>query len=411
MDFATLSNEQLADSLRSLMSSPGDDGAIDQLQDAVQSLQVHRVELEMQNRTLQETRIELEHSVQRYSDLYDWLPISYVTLTPSGCIVEANLTAAEWLHCERPRLIGSYLRSYIDADDAVRLAAHLQSCRQDADRQMLEVTLRVADGSTIPVQLSSRATYSAERECRIRTAMTDISQLKQAQQQLQEINREQEAFNYSISHDLRAPLVTISNFARIVMSEHLDKLDEEGQGMLQRVESAALRLEEMLQQLLEYSRLGRAEMVMQTVPLDETVDAMLLENRCMIQYRKAEVTVDHPLPVVIGSRIILSQVLTNLFTNALKYVAPGEPPRVHISAEVRPTTVVVKVADHGIGIDPQHSERIFRIFERLHNRSTYPGSGVGLAIVRRAVERMRGRAWVESEPGKGSCFSVELPKA
>jgi signal transduction histidine kinase len=138
---------------------------------------------------------------------------------------------------------------------------------------------------------------------------------------------------------------------------------------------------------------------------------MLIEHRALLEERRADVAVAPSLPAVRGCVPILNQVLSNLLTNALKYTREGENPVVRISAETRNRTIVLRVADRGIGIDRRHHERIFRIFERLHGYSKYPGSGVGLAIARRAVERMHGRIWVESQPDQGSCFCIELPKA
>lgn len=180
--------------------------------------------------------------------------------------------------------------------------------------------------------------------------------------------------------------------------------------MMHRIEGAAMRMEATLKNLLDYSSLAREEVLLETVPVAEVVRDLLIEHRGVIQEKRAVITVAPALPAVRGSRLILNQLLANLLTNALKYTQPGEAPRVQFDAEVHGDIVRLKVSDEGIGIDRQHHERIFRIFERLHGYSRYPGTGVGLAIARRAVERMNGRIWVESELGKGSCFNIELPK-
>jgi len=375
----------------------------------VHALQVHRIELEMQNRALRETQAELEQAVRRYSDLYDHLPIGYVTVSPQGRIVEANLAAGELMRRERSRLIGCYLRRFFDEEDAARFAQHLDSCTDSVHATVFEAELKPENAPATYVQLSSRRVpTSPDAEPLIRVAITDVSKLKRTQQLLEDVNREQEAFNYSISHDLRAPLVTISNFARIVLADHSETLDGEAQMLLKRMESAAVRLDVMLRQLLEFSRLGRQEIILDSVNWEDVLNEVLVENRAMIEYRKGEVRLEPPFGHVYGSHLILSQVVTNLLTNALKYTAPDKTPRIRISAEIRESVVVLRVQDDGIGIESKDQERIFRVFERLHNQMTYPGSGVGLAIVRRAVERMNGRVWVESTPHEGSCFFVEL---
>src|SRR4051812_35476216 len=158
MDLTNLSSEELARNLQSLQRSPADGmtETEEQLQEVVQELHVHRIELEMQNRTLRESQAELESALQRYTDLYDHLPIGYVTLTASGCIMHTNLTAAGWLRRDRPRLIGTYMSGFFDAFDAGRFAAHLESCLKNGYESLPDVTLRIDSGLMLTVQLSSR---------------------------------------------------------------------------------------------------------------------------------------------------------------------------------------------------------------------------------------------------------------
>jgi signal transduction histidine kinase len=139
------------------------------------------------------------------------------------------------------------------------------------------------------------------------------------------------------------------------------------------------------------------------------IKELLIEHRAIVQERQAEIIVERPVPNVLGCATILNQVFANLLTNALKYTEPGRAPQVRVFGERQNTRVILRVMDNGIGIEPRYHERIFQVFERLHGYSYYPGTGVGLAIARRAVQRMSGRIWVESELGKGSCFCVELP--
>jgi PAS domain S-box-containing protein len=411
MDLRTYSNQELAQTLRELQRpSETVEQRADRLEDLVQELQVHRIELEMQNRALQETQAELELAVRRFADLYDHLPLGYLTVSAEGKIEQANLAAADLLGRERPALAGVFVRSFLDAYDAGRFAAHLENCLESGQQSTLELKLRLRDGTTRGVQFTSRrAPVPPGMPAHVHIGISDISQLKQVQRTLEEINQEQEAFNYSISHDLRSPLVTINNYARIVLTDHAQQLDDEARGMLRRIQSAASRMEDTLRHLLHYSSLSREEITLSPVNVDDVVRELLLEHSAMILERQGDVLVDRPLPTVRACRVVLSQVLANLLTNALKYTRPGEAPSVRIFAEETENTVVLKVADQGIGIDPAHHERIFRVFERLHGR--YPGTGVGLAIARRAVERMGGRIWVNSELGCGSCFSVELPRA
>lgn len=408
-----LTKEQLAHDPRELqpqLRTPSEVGS-ERLQRAVPELQVQQVALEMQNRALQDVRQELEDSLRRHADLFDHLPIGYIMVSEAGEIGCANPAALELLRAAREDVVGGSLGKFLDAYDAGRFAAHVEACARSGRPAALELTLRLRDGSVASVQLSSRTPPRREgQEAQVHIAITDVTDLKRTQRTLEEINREQDAFSYSISHDLRAPLVTISNYARIVLSDHGEQLGEEARDMLRRIENASLRMEETLKHLLEYNTLARDELVVQPVNMNAVVRDLLIEHRALVHETAAQVSVEPELPVVRASPAIMNQVLSNLLTNALKYTAPGVAPRVHISGTAGERTAVLRVADEGIGIESKHHDRIFRIFERLHGYSRYPGSGIGLAIARRAVERMDGRIWVESSPGKGSCFYLELPK-
>lgn len=410
--FDTLSNEQLDQRLRGLQRDAAMRGEIDELQATIQELQVHRIELELQNRALRETQEELEHAVQRYADLYDNLPIAYLTVSPKGQIIGANRAAEEWLRITKLGQFGRFLGNYLDAYDAGRFAAHLEICGQSGGPLTIELTLRPGPGQAVPVQITSRlASAGRDAAPRVHLAITDLSKQKRAQRLVEDVNREQETFNHSISHDLRAPLVTINNYAAIVLSDFSEAMDPQARKMIERIRVAAQRMEDTLKRLLDYGSLAREEVVPEPVNTDNLITDLLIEQREQIELQNADVLVDRPLPTVLGARDMLGHVFGNLLSNALKYTQPGESPKVRIFGETTDTHALIKVVDQGIGIDPKYHERIFKVFERLHGYSRYPGSGVGLAIARRAVERMHGRIWCESEPGKGSCFCVELPRA
>jgi len=412
MDLSSASNEQLRQNLqaRDRTARGADAQQKHELERTIEELRVHRVELEMQNRALREAQSELEYAIQRYADLYDHLPIGYVTLSPCGEIVEANLTAATWLGVERSELRGMFLSRFLNPFDAGRFAVHLETCARTATERIFETTMRVQSGAMIPVQFSSRPGPSArDGATQILVAMTNVAQLKQTQQLISEIQREQDALGDSISHDLRSPLITIGTYAKIILTEHTATLAPDVKHMMERVDRAAQRMEATLRQLLAYSVLVREDATPQRVELDEVVQGVLREFRTQTEASGATVEVQRPLPAVRGCPRLLAPALGNLLSNALKFTATGQLAHVTIAAESRGEFVILKVTDRGIGIEPQHHERIFGVFDRLHGYSTYPGTGVGLAIVRRAVERMHGRVWVESEKGKGSCFHIMLP--
>lgn len=409
MEYSELSDQDLQQHLADvLLAAERDTFQVDGQVGA--AVRLHRLELEMQNRHLCTTRAELEHAIHRYADLYDHLPIACLKLTSSGRIVEANATAANWFGFEHSRVIGTYLRQYVRSCDRERYAAQLDLCVRSGKPASINVILEPDAEIRTPIQLSFRPVTVRNGSPEVHAALTDISALKRAEAELQQVNAEQEAFNYAVSHDLRSPLLTISNFARILSEEHAPQLNEEGRRIVERIEKAAIRMDEMLRGVLTLSRLSRATLTTENVPLELAINDALVQNRAAVEATTAEVIVERPLATVSACATLVSQVMAQLLTNALKYARPEVPPRVRISAETMPSTVIVKIADEGIGIAPQYLERIFHVFEQLHPRGRYAGNGIGLAIVRRAVQRMNGRVWAESNPGHGSCFFVELPR-
>ncbi len=240
---------------------------------------------------------------------------------------------------------------------------------------------------------------------------TRSAELERLTSELQEANSAMEAFTHSVSHDLRAPLRAMWGFAEALQEDYGEKLDEPGRRYTRSVMDAARRMDELIEDLLAYSRLSRVEMELAPVDLEATVREVVHEVCTGDQRRKKSVTVTPPLPSVIAHRLTLVQVLTNLLSNALKFVAPGTRPQIRVFAEERDRRIRLWVEDNGLGIAPHHHKRIFLPFERLHGPEPYPGTGIGLAIVRKGVERMGGTAGVDSEPGRGSRFWIELPAA
>ncbi len=227
--------------------------------------------------------------------------------------------------------------------------------------------------------------------------------------ELKEANRELEAFVYSVAHDLRSPLRAIQGFSNILLDDPADGLGEKGKGFLQKINRSARQLDVLTGDLLAYSRLKNAQITLVPVDLQRVVARARELLSHQIEDSKAEIVLDEPLPVVLAHESALDQVVTNLLGNAVKYVAAGTQPKIRISAQNRAGWVRMAIADNGIGIAPENHDRIFKVFERLEHGKDYTGTGVGLAIVQKAVQKMGGRLGVESNAGEGSTFWVELP--
>lgn len=293
----------------------------------------------------------------------------------------------------------------LDITTQKRAEAVLRQYTQELEEQVRRRT----------AELQERVAEAARLNRALTNLLEDLQaanrKLAATTRRLEEANQELEAFVYSVSHDLRAPLRAMEGFAQVLLEDYSPSLDPTARDYTQRIVDAAKRMNVLINDLLNYSRIGRQEMRLLPVPLDRAVGTVLEELASLLQEREAVVEVEQPLPEVWAHETILVEVLMNLVENALKFVAPGVRPQVRLWAEEADSRVRLWVEDNGIGIAPEHQERIFHIFERLHGRETYPGTGVGLAIVRRGVERMGGRVGVESEVGKGSRFWVELRKS
>ena len=265
----------------------------------------------------------------------------------------------------------------------------------------LVIVREICDQLAIAIQQASLfgqlQNYSLELEARVaqRTA------------QLEDINQELKAFTYSISHDLKAPLRAIQGFATAIAEDYEDKLDDLGKEYTKRLVSSARQMEQLIQDLLTYSRLSRAEIQIQTVDLNLIVDNAIAQLEAELAKTQAQIVVDRPLLNILGNKTILMQIVNNLLSNAIKFVASEIVPQVHIWTETRGDRARLWVEDNGIGIEPPHQNRIFRVFERLHGGEAYSGTGIGLAIVKKGMERLDGNFGVESSLNKGSRFWIE----
>lgn len=227
---------------------------------------------------------------------------------------------------------------------------------------------------------------------------------------LQHMVEELEAFSYSVSHDLRAPLRVLDGYAQALVEDYGPSLEPGAKDLLNRISRTAQRMDRLTQDVLAYTRVSRAELTLEPVNLDTLLPAVIDQYPSLVASRHL-IRLRRPLGAVVGHGPSLIQCFSNLLENALKFVREGEVPQVEIYAESRGTRLRVTVQDHGVGIPPMHQKRIFGMFERATAHSRVPGTGIGLAIVKKAAERMGGSVGVQSEPGEGSRFWLDLAKA
>ncbi len=257
-----------------------------------------------------------------------------------------------------------------------------------------------------PLKQTQEALRQANEELELRI-QARTAELVQANAELVRSNQELEQFAYVASHDLREPLRKIKSYTDLLVKRYQGQLDEKADKYITHITEGATRMQVLITDLLIYSRVTRGELSLEPTDLGAVLNQALIDLSTTIQESKALIATD-PLPTVRANRSQMGQLLQNLIANAIKFRA-SQPPQIQIKAALHEQFWTISVQDNGIGIDPQYAERIFVIFQRLHTKDKYLGTGIGLAICKRIVERHGGRIWVESELGRGTTFSFTLP--
>jgi signal transduction histidine kinase len=270
----------------------------------------------------------------------------------------------------------------------------LQRDEQGRPTAILEINRDVTDQSRVQKELRESHNQLEQRVAE-RTA------------KLQETIGDLEAFSYSLSHDMRAPLRAMSGFADAVLTDYAQRLDSTGVDFLRRIARGAHRLDLLIRDVLSYSRTAKAAFVPVPVDLDRLLTE-LISDYPQLQQRGVHITIQTPLGLVLGHEAFLSQILSNLLNNAVKFVRAGVAPAIHVRSEPLGSVRRVWVEDNGIGIAPEHFERIFAMFGRVYPERQFEGTGIGLAIAKKAVERMGGALGVESVLQEGSRFWFTL---
>jgi light-regulated signal transduction histidine kinase (bacteriophytochrome) len=235
-------------------------------------------------------------------------------------------------------------------------------------------------------------------------------QLESSNAELARSNAELEQFAYVASHDLQAPIRAVTSFASMISRRNGEQLDERGQLYLRHIIDSGEHMKNLVDDLLAFSRLHTQQLAVQPVDSRRVFDTVLHRLSAVPGNEQAQIT-RSDLPLVLADRQQLDQLLQNLIGNSLKYRRADVLPRVHVSAEADGRMWRFAVKDNGIGIDPRYFDKIFVIFQRLHGRDVYEGTGIGLAVCKKILERHGGRLWVESTPGEGSTFYFTLPQA
>ncbi|TAN49649.1 MAG: PAS domain-containing sensor histidine kinase [Rhodospirillales bacterium] len=299
----------------------------------------------------------------------------------------------------------------------LRLERFLKTGRNALFARPVEVWVLNKSGREFPAELAV-ASLKYGGEYLFSAFVRDISKRKQAEETLLEksehlsrTNAELEQFAYIASHDLREPLRMISSYVSLLERRYGDKLDSDARDFIGFAKEGAVRMNSLILDLLEFSRVGRDALPLEPVSLDEVLTQSLANLKQSIAVAGAEIRTEGNLSSVLGHKGDLVRLFQNLISNAIKYRSEAKAPVILVSCRKRANQCVLSVKDNGIGIEPEYFERIFALFERLHGPGSYEGTGIGLAICKKIVERHHGRIWVESVPGQGSTFFFTLPLA
>jgi len=396
--------------------------AFEEMQTMLEELQVAQEELRQQNEELIAARQEVEEERSRYQDLFNFTPDGYLVTDRTGVIKEANHAAARLFNVSEKRLVGKPLLLYIAKTDHKEF--HLQLSQLQAgtreDARDWQISIQPRTGEPFPAALNVAVVRNAAGMVEgLRWLLRDITEPKRVEEQIRRMNTELarrvdeqraelrrstkalEEFA-TFASELREPLRMVQSFVTLLAERYQNRFDTKAKEFIGFAVDGAQRGQQLIQDLLSYARVELDAQEVSVTDCTPVLAHTMTRLGRSIRESEAEVTHD-PLPQVMVDERQLEQVFHHLLENALKFRSP-QPPRIHVSAKQAENQWVFAVRDNGIGIEPQHAERIFQVFQRLHLRREYPGTGIGLAICRRIIERHGGRIWVESEPGKGATF-------
>lgn len=411
---------------------------------------------DFKNRKLTTGKNNADNSERMFLSLFENLPVGVFQTSPEGKILTANPTLLSMLGFDS---YDEFLNNvdvgrdlYVCPDERRILTYKLE---QEGKIQNVELKLRKKDGTHIVVLENSNVVRDEngkvlyyqgiltditdrrrmeeelvkhrehleelvnERTCHLARVISQLQaeitertraeeKLKKLTEELRQSNEELEQFAYVASHDLQEPLRMISSYTQLLMRRYKGKLDQDADEFINFAVDGAKRMQALINDLLAYSRVSRREMNLEPVDCEMVLKKVLTMLEPCIKERKVKI-INDTLPRVMADSLKLEQVFQNIISNAIKF-CDKEFPEIHISAKHSEREWIFSVSDNGIGISRQYFERIFLIFQRLHTQAEYPGTGIGLAICKKIIEKFAGRIWVESEVGKGSKFFFSIPE-
>lgn len=372
-----------------------------------------------------QAEVELEKSEEVRKLIMNAAMDAIIGMDKNGVVTLWNLQAEKIFGWKEEEVIGKKLLEFIlpnTAGDNNVKDFNKNIKKGKLLNKLFELTVLNKQRKEFPVELSIVTIIQAGKEfyCAF---IKDVTERKQNEKALMQLNRklkkraeelaasnaELEQFAYIASHDLQEPLRMITSFLTQLEKKYQNRLDKKAIQYINFAVDGAVRMRRIILDLLEYSRAGRKAVEFEDIDLDKVLKDVLHLNQTTIDEQHAVIKSDH-LPTIFGARTPLQQVLHNLIGNALKYQKPDVKPRINVNVKEEENYWKFSVSDNGIGIEPKHYEKVFIIFQRLHNREDYSGSGLGLAICKKIIQNHNGNIWIESEPGIGSTFHFTISK-
>lgn len=365
------------------------------------------------NSTLR-ARLQAEDALQKTAlqvqDLYNNAPCGYHSLNKDGLIVEMNQTWLDWLGLTREEVVNKkMLTDFMTPQSQHEFETKFNLLKSQGIVNTMEFEVEGVDNKPLYLFLNASGVYDEDGNfLRTRSTIFNITERHEAEAKVVEVNRELEAFSYSVSHDLRAPLRSINGYSKILEEDYSGQLDQEGNRILQVIRKNALRMGQLIDDLLNFSRLGRKELEKTMLNMNSLVENV--QQELMINENGRQVEFDvKPLPEAYGDLSMIRQVWINLISNALKYSKRQDVSKIEIGSIREEENTVFYIRDNGVGFDMAYADKLFGVFQRLHRIEEFDGTGVGLALVHRIVSRHGGKIWANAEVNHGATFFFSIP--
>ncbi|MBD3315058.1 MAG: PAS domain S-box protein [Chitinivibrionales bacterium] len=387
----------------------------DDVQELVHELQVHQIELEMRNDEMMRIQEEIVRTRDRYVVLYDHAPVGYITLNENLEIREANRTATKLLGHARHTLKGAHLSRFAVPQDQDTCYRHLRAVASTHESGTAEIRFRKIDGDPIVARLWTARTFAPDvGGGELLVTMADITEQKNLEEaldkrarDLETANKELEAFGHSVSHDLRNPLNNILAVADMLMHFYADRLDDDGRRCVREVERNSKRMSSTITDLLRLSHVTRKELSLEPVDLSAMAASIIEELRNTEARDIMNVRIQDAMTASADKGLIYNA-LYNLLHNAWKYTRANSAPIIEFANFERDHHIIFYIRDNGEGFDMEDAKTLFQPFKRLGTATRYKGTGIGLSLVQRIINRHGGTIWATGEKGKGATFYFTL---